>query len=327
MRSSSARCINASLSWRYAPAVILDQNRSTRRLTSSAAALPVRQASAMPRTGLRCLRCWLRTRTPTTPAPAAVPMAAAATGRTQLRGSRIDRNSQDSSSSAARSVSSCSVVSRRMERLSGGSTGLNAWRSRPSMSAAAWSLMSAHASACGDDLLELLDRTMYKHLGRAVGAPHCPRDLPIVHTQREAHDERFAAVVRKLLDPDEDPGQLVAPLHQVLGRVHRAERARVLDRRLGLARPVAIEVRREVVRDADQPWPQRAAVGLPQRPLVVAIGLQEGLLGQVLGVVVIANPVVGVGVDVPKVRSVELRELLIELRLVHASEPTQAAGL
>src|SRR5262245_16047583 len=109
--------------------------------------------------------------------------------------------------------------------------------------------------------------------------------------------------------------------------MHRAERARVLDRGLRLARPIAIEVGRQVVRDADQPWPQRATVRLPQRPLVVAIGLQEGLLGQVLGVVVVAHSVVRVGVDVPQVLPVKLRELPIELGLVHASEPTQAADL
>ena len=72
------------------------------------------------------------------------------------------------------------------------------------------------------------------------------------------------------------------------------------------------------MRDADQPRAQRPAVGLAQRPLEVAVGLQEGLLGQVLGVVMVADPVVGVGVDVAQVRPVELGELRVELGLVHA---------
>ena len=44
--------------------------------------------------------------------------------------------------------------------------------------------------------------------------------------------------------------------------------------------------------DADQPGPQRPAVGLALRALEVPVGLEEGLLGQVLGVVVVADPVV-----------------------------------
>ena len=42
--------------------------------------------------------------------------------------------------------------------------------------------------------------------------------------------------------------------------------------------------------DPDQPRPQRPAVGLAPRAVEVAVGLQEGLLGQVLGVVVVARP-------------------------------------
>jgi hypothetical protein len=38
----------------------------------------------------------------------------------------------------------------------------------------------------------------------------------------------------------------------------------------------------------------------------VAVGLKEGLLGEVLGVVVVADPVVGLAVDVAQVRLVEL---------------------
>ena len=58
--------------------------------------------------------------------------------------------------------------------------------------------------------------------------------------------------------------------------------------------------------DADQPWAQGPAVGLALGALEVTVGLQERLLGEVLGVVVIANAVVGVAVYVPQVGSVEL---------------------
>src|SRR5665213_608148 len=47
----------------------------------------------------------------------------------------------------------------------------------------------------------------------------------------------------------------------------------------------------------------------------MAVGLQERLLGQVLRVVMIADPVVGVAVDVAQVSTVEIGELRIELCL------------
>ena len=58
--------------------------------------------------------------------------------------------------------------------------------------------------------------------------------------------------------------------------------------------------------DPDQPRAQRPPVGFALGALEVAIGLQERLLGQVLGVVVVADAVVGVAVDVAQVRPVEL---------------------
>ena len=67
--------------------------------------------------------------------------------------------------------------------------------------------------------------------------------------------------------------------------------------------------------DADEPRAHRPAVGLAPRALEVPVGLKERLLGQVLGVVVVAHPVVRVRVDVAQVRAVELRELAVELCL------------
>ena len=44
-------------------------------------------------------------------------------------------------------------------------------------------------------LLQLFDRAVDQHLGRAVRAPQRPRDLAVVHAQGEAHDQRLAPVV------------------------------------------------------------------------------------------------------------------------------------
>src|SRR3954447_12516642 len=321
MRSSSAR-LSIGVPYGGAPG---SDHRSRRRRASSATSLSVR--SARSRKSLDCARWRLffeRTRSTTSAVPAVAPTPAATTGRTQLRGSRIDEISQASSSSAARSVSSVSVCSRRSDSRSGGSTGARARSSSDSNSGLGIaSLMRSRLHR--DDALELLDGTMDQHLRRAVGASHGTRDLAVVHSQREPHDQRLAAVVRKLLHTFQDSRQLVAALHKILGRVRRAQRRRVVDVRLRLARAVAVEVRREIVGDPDQPRPQRPAVALRQRPLEVPVGLQERLLRQVLGVVMVAHPVVGIRVHVAQVGLVELGELRIELGLVHASQPTYAA--
>ena len=89
----------------------------------------------------------------------------------------------------------------------------------------------------------------------------------------------------------------------------------VVDRRLRLARAVAVVVGREVVGDADQPRPQRPPLRLALRALEVPVGLQERLLREVLGVVVVAHPVVRVRVDVAQMRLVERREVRVEARL------------
>ena len=44
-------------------------------------------------------------------------------------------------------------------------------------------------------------------------------------------------------------------LRDLLGRVRRRDRRRLVERRLWLARPVPVVIGREVVRDADQPRP------------------------------------------------------------------------
>src|SRR4029079_15164144 len=195
MRSSSASAERDIPPRPYAGRGGSDQRRTIRR-TSTAA----------PRT-VRWRRCWWRQPSRMSPAPAAVPIAIAATGRAQLRGSRIEESSQLSSSSTASSVRLHKVISTRSARSSGGSTGASARRMMSSkLSGAAWSLMSAPPClAYVHDLLELLDGPMDQHLGRAVAAPHGACDLPVVHTQRETHDQRLPAVVRELVDPLQDP--------------------------------------------------------------------------------------------------------------------------
>ena len=100
--------------------------------------------------------------------------------------------------------------------------------------------------------------------------------------------------------------ELVAPLDELLGGVGSGERGRLVDRPGGLARAVAVEVGSEVVGDPDQPGPQRPPVGFALGALEVTVGLKEGLLGQILGVVVVADAVVGVAVDVAQMGAVEL---------------------
>src|SRR3954463_4144876 len=194
MRSSSASAESDIPPRPYAVGAPSDQRLTSRR-TSTAAA----------RT-LRWRRCWRRQPRTMRPAPAAVPSATAATGRTRLRGSRMDETSHPSSSSAASSVRLQSVVSMRCARSSGGSTGASARRMISSKLSPAWSLTSTPPCLADvHDLLELLDRSMDQHLRRPVAAPHGARDLPVVHAQGEAHDQRLATVVRKLLDALEDP--------------------------------------------------------------------------------------------------------------------------
>ena len=76
---------------------------------------------------------------------------------------------------------------------------------------------------------------------------------------------------------------------------------------------------------------------LALRALEVPVGLQERLLREVLGVVVVAHPVVRVGVDVAQVRLVERREVVVEALLLrrlagslrvgrHAPDPTPCAA-
>src|SRR5687767_1288469 len=122
----------------------------------------------------------------------------AAAGRAQLRGSRIADISQSASSVAAASVSSERPRSRRSLSASGGSTGTRAERSR--RSTRSMSLIAVPLEA----LLQLLDGSVDEHLGGPFGSPERSRDLPVVHSQGEAHDQRLAAVLRKLRHALED---------------------------------------------------------------------------------------------------------------------------
>src|ERR1019366_5915835 len=275
-----------------------------------------------------------RARSSTSAAPAALPATTAAAGRTQLRGSRMAESSQASSSSAAIAVMLVRVLSSLSARSAGGSTGASASRSKPSKLCAA-SLIAGPAlelgsgcrasvgrargglalAAIAHDLLQLLDGAMDQHLGGTVGASHRTCDLAVVHAERKAHDQRLAAIVWEHAHPVEHTAELVSALDQLLGRVQRCQRGALVDRRGRPARAVAIEVGGQVVGDADQPRAQRPSVRFALCALEMPVGLQERLLGQVLGVVVIAHAVVGIAVDVAQMRAVEVRELGIELCL------------
>src|SRR5215204_5583043 len=249
--------------------------------------------------------------------PAAIPPAAiAAAGRTQLRGSRRERNSdsesssaQAESSSAAASVTALRVSSTLPATFSGGSIGRSAERSRLSTSRLGSAAIGAHV------LLELLDRAVDQHLGRSVGAAQGAGYLAVVHAEREAHDQRVAAVVGQVLEVLHDPLQLLPSLDDPLGPVRRRNRLGFLQDALRARGAVAVVVGGEVVRDTDEPRSQRAAVRLPPRPLEVPVRLEEGLFRDVLGVVVVADPVVGVGVDVSQMIAIKLLEGTVELGL------------
>src|SRR3954453_8925735 len=238
-------------------------------------------------------------------------MSIAAAGRAQLRGSRIASSSQAANSSKATLVSSVRRSSRRSDSDADGSTGASALRSSCSMSK-----LRASAICRRQFFFELLDRAVDQDLGRTLGAAERARDFAVVHVECEAHDQRGLPVLREGGDAGEHVTQFLPALDELTRLVLLGDGAGVVDVGLRAARAVAEVVGREVVDDADEPWPEWAAVRLAQRALEVAIGLQERLLGEVLGVVVGGDAGVGVAVDVAQVRAVEVAELGVQLRLV-----------
>src|SRR5829696_10491331 len=166
--------------------------------------------------------CCCRARTSTSPPAATLPTTIAAAGRAQLRGSRIADISQSASSAAATSVSSDRPRSSRSLSASGGSTGTRAERSR--RSTRSMSLIAVLLEA----LLQLLDGPVDEHLRGSLGAPERPRDLAVVHSQREAHDQRLATVLGELRHALEHLLHLFAPLHELLGAERLGQDARVV---------------------------------------------------------------------------------------------------
>src|SRR5437763_1999171 len=257
-------------------------------------------------------RCFCRARTRINAPPAVPATTPAAASRAQRLGSRRALGSNSASSPTAASVSAVSRRSRRSVSAPGGSTGANALcRSRSTSLILGFLLFFLEA------LLELSYRAMNQDLGGTFGPPQRTCDLAVVHPDREAHDQGLAPVVRQSGHTAQHGLDLLALLHDLLGAERRRDDRGVLQVRLRAARAVAVVVRREVVGDADQPGPQRASVRLRARPCEVAVGLKERLLRQVLGVVVVADPVVAVAVHVAEVGAVQLGELAVELRLVH----------
>ena len=68
-----------------------------------------------------------------------------------------------------------------------------------------------------EQLLELLDRSMDQHFGGTVRFAQGPCYFPVVHTQRESHDESFPTIVRQLLKVLYDSPKFLSPLDQILG--------------------------------------------------------------------------------------------------------------
>jgi hypothetical protein len=95
-----------------------------------------------------------------------------------------------------------------------------------------------------------------------------------------------------------DPAKLLPALDDLVGPMRMRDRVDAVERRRGPPRAIAVEVGGEVVSDPDQPRTQRPPVRLAARAFEVSVSLEKGLLGEVLGVVMVAHPVVGVGVDV-----------------------------
>ena len=151
---------------------------------------------------------------------------------------------------------------------------------------------------------------------RRLGRRHIPRSGPVI----------LAANHRSFLDPfvigclTRRPVYYVAKkelfAHPVVGWLLNRLGAFPIDR--GAGDQQAMDTARVILERGDcvvifpEGTRQRPPVGLPLGALEVAVGLQERLLGDVLGVVVVAEAVVEVAVDVAKVRAVELAELRVE---------------
>src|SRR3954464_14235918 len=148
--------------------------------------------------------CFCRARTTISAPPAPAPTTPAATRRAQRRGSRSALGSHSASSSTAASVSSVSRRSSRSPIRAGGSIGTSAPRRSRSTSLIAPVLLQP--------LLELLDRSVQQHLRRPFGPSQRARDLLVVHVEREAHDQRLAAVVRQGRHAGEHAVQLLPAL-------------------------------------------------------------------------------------------------------------------
>ena len=123
----------------------------------------------------------------------------------------------------------------------------------------------------------------------------------------------FEALLRQALAPVEPPADLA----------QRVELTLVSLTELAQEELDAWEL--SAMRDPDEPGPQGPAARLAQRSLKVAVGLQERLLGEILSIVMVAHAVVAVGINVPEVRFVQLREPRVDLGLA-AGQAVLRAG-
>ena len=149
-------------------------------------------------------------------------------------------------------------------QVAGGSTGASAWRSRTSKSAVVCALHRSRRLASSTISSSCRIARWISTFVAPSRAPERARDLAVVHAEGEAHDQRLAPVVRAACcTPSRTAAAPRAP-RRGLGVVwSRRSTAASSSRRLRLARAVAVEVRREVVGDPDQP--RAAAAGRSTR--------------------------------------------------------------
>ena len=149
-------------------------------------------------------RCrWRCVRTSTSPTAAPEPIAAAATGRA-MRPSCAGRASSRAPTPRARRRpgrrASRACSSSRASSSVGGSTG----RERPLEHRLEVGELLAHGSVGPSACLTISSSCRMARCSSTFVAPSVrperPRDLAVVHPEREAHDQRLAAVVRQLLD-------------------------------------------------------------------------------------------------------------------------------
>ena len=226
------------------------------------------------------------------------PTAAAAAGRTQLRGSRSAWSSVSESSSAQHESSGGGLLGHRERRLDAARRAAPAARSVAARRRAGLEVLGVDrasliavpcgASSSSSCLIARWIRTFVapslRPSARAISRLDMPSEKRMISASRRSSGSRSSRPSPRASPP--------GPRRRARSRAGVDGGSTLSSAAVRPPRAVAVVVGGEVVRDPDQPGAQRPAVRFPPRPLEVAVGLEEGLLGEVLGVVVVADPVV-----------------------------------